>query len=326
MKIWAIVAGSVLAAGVLPIAANATPVDEAFSASNVYGITGYILTPSAAVLPSGCVDLGAHFVHGPHIPVTLDDTNGTFFCPDVVIPHISVGLFNHLEIGGADRIILAQPAGVDNDDIYGNAKFRATGLRNPLQIAAGVQDFTNNVDRTEYAVGTLHLGNLSMTHSGYLRALRRVEVGGGYRFSEAFGSNPFVNGGIGLGSVVQLMAEWNPEQKFDTNNFVCVSGTVNAGARIALSKIGGPLGRVPAGVMLDIDGIGLDEEPTYAVGLNMRFCFGKHAHKKNTEEGGEEKGEEKGEQKGEQKVDASPSVFPAQHSLGLAAHLASAAQ
>lgn len=49
----------------------------------------------------------------------------------------------------------------------------------------------------------------------------------------------------------------------------------------------------------------------------MRVCFDKH-HKKNM-------GEEGGEEKGEQKVDASPSVFPAQRSPGLAAHLASAA-
>ena len=64
MKAWPIVAASALAAGLLPVAASATPVDESFSSSNVYGITGYILTPNAAVVPSGCVDLGAHYVQG----------------------------------------------------------------------------------------------------------------------------------------------------------------------------------------------------------------------------------------------------------------------
>src|SRR4051794_28927274 len=209
MKAWPIVAASALAAGLLPVAASATPVDESFSSSNVYGITGYILTPNAAVVPSGCVDLGAHYVQGvrgqAHDDFLLD-------CPDVVIPHINVGLFNHLEIGAGDRIILSTPAGFDNDDIYANAKFRATGLRNPLQLAAGVQDFTNNVQRTVYAVGTLHVGNLVKS-----KMLRTVEVGCGWRFANGnnpFGaadvSAPFVNGAFGLGSAVQLMAEWSP--------------------------------------------------------------------------------------------------------------------
>src|SRR5262249_3618311 len=103
MKIWAIVAGSSLAAGLLPVAANATPVDEGFQSSNINGITGYILTPSAAVVPSGCVDLGAHYVRGAGVQVHDDSIAD---CPDVIIPHANLGLFNHLEIGGGWRGVL----------------------------------------------------------------------------------------------------------------------------------------------------------------------------------------------------------------------------
>ena len=49
--------------------------------------------------------------------------------------------------------------------------------------------------------------------------------------------------------------------------------------------------------------------------------FGKRHHKKSTDEGGEQKAEPKAEPKSDQKVDASPSLFPARHSLGLTAQV-----
>src|SRR5439155_23859312 len=109
--------------------------------------------------------------------------------------------------------------------------------------------------------------------------------------------------------------EWNPQQDFRRNGFICVNGEVNAGARIHLSKF--------PGLTLDVAGIGLDDRPSLAGGMTYRMCFGKRHRKSMGGEGGEEKGEQK---PAEKKVDASPGLFPAQHTLGLAAHLASAAR
>ena len=64
----------------------------------------------------------------------------------------------------------------------------------------------------------------------------------GWRFANGnnpFGaaelSAPFVNGGIGLGSAVQLMAEWSPEQQFDSNGFVDLLRTTSIYRRLETS-------------------------------------------------------------------------------------------
>jgi len=325
MNIRNLVAGSALAGALslLPAAAHATP-EAPFSAPNYYGITGAILTPDANVLPNMCVNLGGHYFVGRTISPERDDLRGLGLggdrlglrCPDTSVVFGNIGIGNRLEIGGAYRQVWdrdVQGGGIPNRAML-NAKLNVTPTNFPLQVAGGVQDATNHLQRTVYAVGTIQPGRLVKGVS----ALRGLSVSGGWRWvsetdedsgfrNDDFGA-PFVNGTIPVGKYVQLLGEWNPEQDLERNAFICVGGTVNAGARIHLPMF--------KGIVLDVAGIGLDHDPTLAGGLSYQMCFGKKHHKKSEEPGCDEKGEEKGESKGEKKLGLVPSK-----ALGLAAHL-----
>jgi len=212
-----------LAVGIAALLLTALPV-AAWAGPSLLGPSGLVTVPTAETLGMAQWNVGAS-------ALWVEDGD------DVSLLHANVGLLPKLEVGVA-RTDLAE----GEAETLVNAKL---GLWLPIpgkiSLAAGVEDITDQVDRSAYAVASHTLGaGLVLTEGKVTYPQVHVGIGGG-RFDGLFGGVSVTIGGRVLamaeydGDDVNLGATW-PLAMNLTGTVAVLNGLEDLGAGVALSS------------------------------------------------------------------------------------------
>jgi hypothetical protein len=290
---------------------------SAMAAPNIMGQSGYLYTPDGNVLGSGCVSVGYHHAKGdPQIflrPAAGGGVRAAVVTPNVNSYHLSVGAFNHLELGltafntGEDGVVRISPNTITTEggtSYLANAKVALFKPTSNIQLVGGVVDGFDTIQRSGYGYLSLNAGSYMGNVPVVSTFAKKLQVGAGYGFGYIDGV--FANGSVSLGPNIELMAEW-----LDND----LEG-VSSGIEGYQYNIGGRFrtGKSLPGLAIDIGVTNLGGSAEMAYGLSWTYCPQKH-HKK-TDDGGDDGGDEKG--KGGSKASAlSPAGSAPARSAGL---------
>jgi hypothetical protein len=189
-----------------------------WAASSLLGPTGLITIPTADVLGMTQFTVGLTQVWA--------DAH-----EDETLVYANVGLLPKLEVG-----FTREDLQDDESETILNAKVRLLGpLPGKITLAAGVMDFTDQIDRTVYVVGSHTLGAGLLTEFGQVTTPQlHVGIGGG-RFDGLFaGVSTTVN------RKLALMAEYDGDD-------------INLGARLPVA----PQVEASAGILNGFDDLAL---------------------------------------------------------------------
>jgi hypothetical protein len=182
---------------------NPTP-----TSPSILGPTGYILTPNAEIAGGGkdnvAVAMGYDLVD--------NDTAFGQGAPNTNYYKVNLGLFRHLEVGGAFTHINGFGT---FDTSYLNVKANVFSPCSPFQLAGGAIDAarTSNIAgnglATEYVTGSLNVGR-------WVSFFPTLRVGAGWQTKTPLGVFPvaadaesiFVNGGLMVGKYLEIVGEW----------------------------------------------------------------------------------------------------------------------
>jgi len=141
-------------------------------APNILGQSGYLYTPDGTVMGSGCVAVGYHHAKGdPQIflrPAAGGGVRAVVVSPNVNSYHLTVGIANHLELGltafntGEADTIRISPNTITTEggtSFLANAKVALLKPTSPVQIAGGVVDAFDTLQRTAYGYLSLNAGS-----------------------------------------------------------------------------------------------------------------------------------------------------------------------
>ncbi len=242
----------------LPGSAMAAP-------SMIPGVSGAGVTPDATVIPNLCI-----------VPQYSYFDTSTLSPSDFSMAGGGIGLFNYVEVG-------AHTADVHNnngiDFVFVNAKATLLGNDKPFQIAGGVIDAFDDVDRAAYVVATVKIGEQFQT--AYLpRSLMASAGWGDGLWIDGF----FWNASVNVVKWLQIYGEYS-----ENDAAFYADDIVNAGLKL---QFGGLTGQV---IVMGIN----NDDSVVGASVSYTYCFGKK-HKKHDKDDKDDEGRESSLKSGKQ--------------------------